>query len=58
MTYCKYVLQFQICKAPFMGRNLDWNKTKMVMDTYMYYYIVISTYYYIVINNHLCFFPI
>ena len=30
-TYCKYVQQFQICKAPFMGRNLDWNKTKMVM---------------------------
>ena len=37
MTYCKYAQQFQICKAPFIGRNLDWNKTKMVMDTYMYY---------------------
>ena len=37
MAYCKYVPQFQICKALFMGRNLDWNKTKMVMDTYMYY---------------------
>ena len=28
MTYCKYVQQFQICKAPFMGRYLDWNKNK------------------------------
>ena len=26
MAYCKYVQEFQICKAPFMGRNLDWNK--------------------------------
>ena len=30
MTYCKYVQQFQICNAPFMGRNLDWNKTTII----------------------------
>ena len=32
MTYCKYVQQFQICKDPFMGSNLDWNKIKMVIN--------------------------
>ena len=34
MTYFKYVQQFQICKATFMSRNVDWNNTKMVMDYY------------------------
>ena len=34
MTYCKYVQQFQIGKASFMGRKLDWNKTTMTMINY------------------------
>ena len=37
MTYCKYVQQFQIQKALFMGRNLDWNKTTIIMDFHTSY---------------------
>ena len=54
MTCCKYEQQFQICKAPLMVRNWDWNKTTMI---YIYIYIYIYKYIYIistkVINNHL-----
>ena len=50
-SYIDDILQIcpaiSICKAPFMGRNLDWNKTKMVTDIYIYIYIYTYIYVYI-----------
>ena len=50
MTYCNYVQQTQICKAPFMGTNFYWDKTKMVTN------IAVLTYYYTVISPIIFFF--